>query len=99
MAMAPRYSVPWVGVVILAGVLKAAPADPAAFPFPGEKWPTRTAREAGLDEVKLAAARDYALTGEGAGMIVHRGSVVLAWGDTQARFSNPLPSPLASPPS
>jgi CubicO group peptidase (beta-lactamase class C family) len=56
-------------------------ASLAAAGWPGEKWPTTTPAEAGLDAAKLAAARDYALTGGGSGCIIHRGQLVLRWGD------------------
>jgi CubicO group peptidase (beta-lactamase class C family) len=57
-----------------------------AAEFPGESWRTTTPAEAGLDEAKLHAARDYALTGGGSGCIVRGGRLVLAWGDQAQRY-------------
>lgn len=55
--------------------------------FPGaDGWPTRSPAQAGMDEAKLAIARDYALTGGGAGMIVRKGRLVYSWGDINQRF-------------
>jgi CubicO group peptidase (beta-lactamase class C family) len=42
--------------------------------------PAATPASAGLDAAKLDTARDYALTGEGSGCIIHRGQLVLRWG-------------------
>jgi CubicO group peptidase (beta-lactamase class C family) len=39
-----------------------------------------------MDVAKLDQARDYALTGGGAGFITRRGRVVYTWGDTTARY-------------
>lgn len=41
---------------------------------------------ASLDEVKLIQARDYALSGSGAGCIFYRGRQVLAWGDQKQHW-------------
>ena len=41
----------------------------SAAGFPEKTWPTATPAENGLDELKLASARDYALTGEGSGCL------------------------------
>lgn len=52
-----------------------------ASDFPGKDWPTAEPSSLGLDVAKLTAARDYALTGEGSGCIIHRGKMVMSWGD------------------
>jgi CubicO group peptidase (beta-lactamase class C family) len=39
-----------------------------------------------MDVAKLDQARDYSLTGGGAGFITRRGRVVYTWGDTTARY-------------
>jgi CubicO group peptidase (beta-lactamase class C family) len=57
-----------------------------AADFPGAQWATATPAEVGLDEVKLLEARDYALTGGGAGCIVRGGRRVFSWGDLKQRF-------------
>ena len=75
--------------VISAGHARAAeigPPDPSAAVFPGERWGTATPADAGLDPARLDAARDYALTGGGAGVVVVGGRVVASWGDTRERF-------------
>jgi CubicO group peptidase (beta-lactamase class C family) len=57
-----------------------------AADFPGADWIKSTPVEAGLDEAKLAAARDYALTGGGSGCIIRRGRLVMSWGDFKQRY-------------
>jgi CubicO group peptidase (beta-lactamase class C family) len=74
--------------LILAGTVVWATAaawagDPGVWPTSG--WATATPAEMGLDESKLFEARDYALTGGGAGLITRGGKVVLAWGNTAQR--------------
>lgn len=54
--------------------------------YPGDQWATATPAEAGLDEAKLAQARDYALTGGGSGCIIRGGKLVLEWGDQAQRY-------------
>jgi CubicO group peptidase (beta-lactamase class C family) len=54
--------------------------------FPDDAWPTAAPAEVGLDAKQLDAARDYALTGEGSGMILRGGKLVLAWGDRRQRY-------------
>jgi CubicO group peptidase (beta-lactamase class C family) len=49
--------------------------------WPNPDWPRATPAEAGLDEARLAQARDYALTGGGSGRILRHGRQVFAWGD------------------
>jgi len=63
--------------------LAAADSEPA-WPLP--EWPRATPQDAGLDETRLAAAREYALGGGGAGCIIRYGRLVLAWGDTKQRY-------------
>ena len=55
-----------------------------SWPIPG--WETTRAAEAGLDRSSLERARDYALTGEGAGFITRGGKLVISWGDVRQRF-------------
>ncbi|MBI1897227.1 MAG: serine hydrolase [Acidobacteria bacterium] len=50
------------------------------------EWERATPAEAGMDEAKLVQARDYALRGGGSGMVIHRGKLVLSWGDVKARY-------------
>jgi len=49
-------------------------------------WPRAAAAEVGMDESKLAEARQYALTGGGSGYITRHGRLVCAWGDPHERF-------------
>ena len=51
-----------------------------------EKWPSASAFEMGMDAERLSQARDYALTGDGSGVIIRRGHVVMRWGDQQRKY-------------
>ncbi len=57
-----------------------------AADFPGAQWDAASPGQLGLDEAKLAQARDYALTGEGSGAIVFRGRLAMSWGDPAALY-------------
>ncbi len=52
-----------------------------ALTYPGEQWQTTTPGQVAMDAVMLVQARDYALGGEGSGMVVRHGKVVMQWGD------------------
>src|SRR3990172_4742488 len=54
--------------------------------WPGEEWEAAKAEDVGMDSEVLARARDYALLGDGAGMITRYGRVVLRWGDQSQRY-------------
>jgi hypothetical protein len=54
--------------------------------WPEQKWHAALPEEVGMDSALLAAARDYAMTGGGSGMIVRRGRVVMQWGDQQQTY-------------
>jgi hypothetical protein len=71
---------------IQAFLIFAAIAFTAAASWPGKQWPTATPGELGMDEAKLAQARDYALTGEGSGCIIFQGKQVMTWGDQAAMY-------------
>jgi len=58
----------------------------AAAEFPGTTWSSATPAELGLDETKLAQARDYALTAGGSGCIIYHGKLVMQWGDQAALY-------------
>lgn len=58
----------------------------AADAWPVPTWTTVSAAEAGLDETQLFRARDYALTGGGAGYVTCGGRLVLSWGDVRQKF-------------
>ena len=49
-------------------------------------WQRATPENVGMDRAKLEQARDYALTGGGAGYIVRRGRLVMSWGDEKKRY-------------
>jgi CubicO group peptidase (beta-lactamase class C family) len=57
-----------------------------AAEFPAATWATARPSEVGMAEARLHQARDYALTGEGAGLIIRHGKLVLRWGDEAKRF-------------
>ncbi|MCX8092296.1 MAG: serine hydrolase [Verrucomicrobiae bacterium] len=50
------------------------------------EWPTARPADVGLDETKLAEARDYALTGGGSGCVIRHGKLVFAWGDQKQLY-------------
>jgi CubicO group peptidase (beta-lactamase class C family) len=62
------------------------PLTGQAAEFPAATWSRTTPAQAGMDEARLKQARDYALTGEGSGVIVRHGQIVLAWGDEAQRY-------------
>ncbi len=54
--------------------------------WPGEQWQTATPQDAGMDPSLLIDARDYALTGDGSGIVTRHGEVVMRWGDPQQTY-------------
>ena len=54
--------------------------------WPVPKWEYTTPQEAGMDQARAEQARDYALSGDGSGLITRGGKVVLAWGDPKKRY-------------
>ncbi len=75
-------------VVALSFALLASSAGQSAADavWPLHQWETSKPEEVGLDGMLLARAREYALTGGGAGYITRGGKLVLAWGDAKKRF-------------
>lgn len=71
----------WVGLAAVA--MSARGAEPV---WPDPDWPRVAPAEAGMDGALLAKARDYALTGGGAGCILRGGRVVMEWGDGRQLF-------------
>lgn len=67
-------------------LLTTRPASAEGAPFPGKQWDAAPPADVGLDEAKLAQARDYALTGGGSGVVVRRGKLVMSWGDVRQRY-------------
>ena len=66
---------------MLVGQLQAAEAF-----WPGTNWNHAAPDEVGLDQAKLEAARDYALSAGGSGYITRHGRLVMAWGDVRQRY-------------
>lgn len=58
-------------------------ANPA---WPGKDWPESKPEEVGMDSSVLAGTRDYALRGDGSGMVTRHGRLVMKWGDQQRRY-------------
>jgi hypothetical protein len=54
--------------------------------YPTAQWSRSTAESQGMQQAKLDAARTYALTGGGAGLITRHGYVVTQWGDNKKKF-------------
>lgn len=67
----------------LLGWLALQAAEPD---FPDEHWLVATPEAVGLDAVLLDQAREYALSGGGAGYITRRGKLVVTWGDPRQRY-------------
>jgi CubicO group peptidase (beta-lactamase class C family) len=80
----PFLFTPWLTAFLslVATSLLAGPDDP----YPADAWRGKPPTEAGLDDEKLKNARDYALSGGGSGFIIHRGFLVMQWGDPAKRY-------------
>jgi len=61
-------------------------AETRAPIWPGATWDEVAPEVVGMDAALLAKARDYALTGDGSGLITRHGQVVLRWGDPARRY-------------
>ena len=62
----------------------AAAQSPPVWPDP--TWKTRAPEHFGIDRASLEAARDYALGGGGAGMVIFRGYLIYSWGNTETVY-------------
>ncbi|MHC4519019.1 MAG: serine hydrolase [Planctomycetota bacterium] len=69
--------------IFLSGTVFAQEARSA---WPDTSWQPATAAEVGMDAALLEQARDYALTGEGSGMITRHGRAVMRWGDQKKTY-------------
>lgn len=69
--------------LLSAGSLRAEDVKPA---WPDPEWTRVAPAQAGMDDAKLAQARDYALTGGGSGFITRGGRLVFSWGDSRKRY-------------
>jgi len=65
----------------------ALPSDEAERSWLNPDWPRATPTEVGMDEAKLAEARDYALSGGGSGCVIRHGKQVLGACRTLAVFA------------
>jgi CubicO group peptidase (beta-lactamase class C family) len=54
--------------------------------FPTDEWASATPAEMNMDVAKLDQARDFSLSGGGAGFITRHGRVVYSWGNTTRRY-------------
>jgi CubicO group peptidase (beta-lactamase class C family) len=61
-------------------------SGPAEAVWPIPQWSRAEPAEVGMDEARLARAREYALTGGGSGYITRHGRLVMAWGDPRAMY-------------
>ncbi len=74
-------------LVVLAGLFVGAPTSATAQNPDGPWLQYASPEEAGFSSEKLAEAREIAESNlSGAVMLIHRGRVVLAWGDVERRF-------------
>lgn len=62
----------------------AAETNPSIWP--GAAWEEVQPEAVGMDAALLEKARDYALSGDGSGLITRHGQVVLRWGDPARRY-------------
>lgn len=72
-------------LLALAGASWATAAQDAEV-WPGSQWQAAAPEAVGMDSALLAQARDWALTGDGSGLVVRRGCVVMQWGDPQQTY-------------
>jgi len=77
-----------VWLVLAAGVVGAAfgAREARESVWPGAAWEQGSPEEVGMDATELAKAREYALTGDGAGCIIRQGRLVMQWGDQAKRY-------------
>ena len=73
-------------VAILLASVAGAECFGVELSWPGEKWEAVRPEAVGMDSRVLAEARDYALQGDGSGMVTRYGRVVLRWGDQERRY-------------
>lgn len=73
------------GLGIFAVLGQAMSAEEPTRVYPDSRWQEAAPADLGIEEKPLLAARDYALSAGGSGLIVHQGKVILKWGDQTAR--------------
>ncbi|MCA9173195.1 MAG: serine hydrolase [Planctomycetales bacterium] len=54
--------------------------------FPDANWQQAAPADVEMEVAQLHQARDYALTGGGAGLVIRHGRVAMAWGDVKKKF-------------
>jgi CubicO group peptidase (beta-lactamase class C family) len=57
-----------------------------AADWPTGEWPAVAPDQSGLNSAILEQARDYALTGGGSGIVIHKGRSVILWGDQKRTY-------------
>jgi len=72
-------------IFILPFFLLQCTSSTSEVPWPDPDWQAATPEELALNVHKLRQARDYALTGGGAGYIIKNGKLVMSWGDPRQR--------------
>ena len=75
-----------VSIVILFLLLVPTAPVRADQVWPLPEWRKAKPSEVGMDDAQLRRARDYALTGGGAGYITRHGKLVMTWGDPAVRY-------------
>ncbi len=74
-------------LLLLSTLLEATACQAAEeATFPAGEWTAVAPAVVGMNEAKLAAARDYALTGNGSGYVTRHGKLVMSWGDPRQRY-------------
>ncbi len=81
-----RQKISQFAVPLLAIGLTVTPLAAQNSRQPLGPWERANPREFGMDESRLAKARDYALKGGGSGMVIHHGKLVYFWGDLKAKY-------------
>ncbi len=76
----------WIVVVVILSTATGWGAEVTPPVWPGAKWEQALPEAVGMDIALLEKARDYALTGDGSGLITRHGRVVLRWGDQAHRY-------------
>ena len=83
---------------VVTGQFEVAPSAASVFgqadifivdnlgPWPTNGWQSAIPSDAEMEQSLLEQARDYALTGGGAGMITRHGQLVMSWGDTSRLY-------------
>lgn len=70
--------------MLLAWLMAASAAAAETWPVPA--WEQASPAAVKLDATLLHQARNYALSGQGAGYITRHGKLVLAWGDARQKY-------------